>query len=207
MYSFSVSPDLSKSIHSHRSVSLCCYFCLLLCLQRRFFRVFFVFPYLSFFARSECMCVIVWHGLPDYPKKIELRRVVSFARVVSFYLLFDFSLGVFYDASVGFYRFTPFPHFVQFLCRFYSRVSSFPLLKSSYLYLYSPTTGVAPTVQALLSGSRASRAFRNSGSVHALTGRFFVPIMSTPTPASFPATFTGRRRQSVTRTVVQAPPR
>ena len=56
------------------------------------------------------MCVIVWHGLPDYPKKIELRRVVSFARVVSFYLLFDFSLGVFYDASVGFYRFTPFPH-------------------------------------------------------------------------------------------------
>ena len=68
-------------------------------------------------------------------------------------------------------------------------------------------TGVAPTVQAFLSGARASRAFRNSGSVHALTGRFFVPIMSTPTPASFPATFTGRRRQSVTRTVVQAPPR
>ena len=69
------------------------------------------------------------------------------------------------------------------------------------------STGVAPTVQALLSGARASRGDRNSGSVHALTGRFFVPIMSTPTPASFPTNFPGRRKQSVTRTVVQAPPR
>ena len=64
-----------------------------------------------------------WHGIPDYPKN------QNFARVVSFYLLFDYSRRVLWRLRrvLSLY---PFPHtFLHFLCSFYTRVFAFYFIK------------------------------------------------------------------------------
>jgi hypothetical protein len=110
------------------------YLCLLLCLQPRVFRFT---HYHCFTQRApwpwRCECATTHNPNPN--PNPNLNRTISPELYPFIYCLTI--LGVFYAATVGFYRCIFFRIlFCTFRCSFYSRVFAFYLIKNTRLYLY-----------------------------------------------------------------------